>query len=126
MNLIYFGIIVLFGLFLIWSSFMMFFKPEKVKTIIAMAGSTYFINYTELITRVIIGFALIKVISIQEFIYDSIGYFLIITAVILMLLPIKLHNKFSVKAAEKLKPVHLKICAPISLIMGILVIFGIL
>lgn len=115
-----------FGLFLIWSSYMLFFNPEKVKKIIAMAGSTTFINYFELTIRLIVGIAFIFVSTKFDQVYSMIGYFLIISALILMIIPKKLHNGFSTKAAEKLKPIYLKIAAPFSLFGGLLLIYGIL
>lgn len=126
MNGLSFSIVVLFGVFLIWSGFMMFFRPEKVKKIIAAAGSTYFINYTELIIRFFIGLAFINVQSKQEVVYSIFGYFLICSALILMVVPIKLHNGFSVKASTMLKPLFLKIVSPITVMIGLLVIYGII
>ncbi len=120
-------IIVFFGLFIIFSGFLMFFKPEKVREIIAKAGSTYLINYTELGIRLLIGiaFGYTSLYSIYELQFKVIGYFLIISALILMLVPIKKHNQFSRKAAEKLKPVYLKICAPFSILFGCIIIYAI-
>lgn len=126
MNALYFIVLIIFGLFLVWSGFMMFVNPEKVKMIIALAGSTLFINYAELITRLIIGIAFVFVKTKYDFVYTYVGYFLIISALILMLVPIKKHNKFSVYASQKLKPIYLSFFAPISIIMGILIIYGIL
>lgn len=126
MNTLYFIVLIIFGLFLVWSGFMMFVNPEKVKKIIALAGSTLFINYAELITRLIIGIAFVFVKTKYNFVFTYVGYFLIISALILMLVPIKKHNKFSVYASQKLKPIYLSFFALISIIMGILIIYGIL
>jgi uncharacterized membrane protein YfcA len=113
-------IVVLFGVFLIFAGFLMIFKPEKTKEIISKAGSTYLINYTELGIRLFIGIAFVisSKIANYEFQFKIAGYFLIVSALILMCLPIKLHNKFSRKAAEQLKPIHLKIFGPISILFG--------
>ena len=51
MNLVSKYIIICFGLFLIYSGFLMFFNPEKARTVIGKAGSTILINYGELIIR---------------------------------------------------------------------------
>jgi len=120
-------IIILFGLFLVFSGFLMFFKPEKVREIIAKAGSTYLINYTELGIRLLIGiaFGYISLYSIYELQFKIIGYFLIVSALLLMLVPIKMHNQFSRKAAEKLKPIYLKICAPFAIFLGTLLLIAI-
>lgn len=42
-------IVILFGLFLIAAGFLMLVAPEKARAILRKAGSTNFINYTELI-----------------------------------------------------------------------------
>jgi hypothetical protein len=105
----------------------MFLKPEKTKETIAKAGSTYLINYTELGIRLVIGIAFINVslFSIYELYFSIIGYFLIITAILLMLVPIKNHNQFSKKAVESLKTIYLEIAAPFSIFFGILLLFAI-
>jgi uncharacterized membrane protein YfcA len=120
-------LIVLFVLFLVYAGFLMFFKPEKVRTIIGKAGSTYFINYTELGIRLIIGIAFLisSLFSIYELQFKVIGYFLMISALLLMLVPIKTHNNFAKNAAEKLKPIYLKICAPFAILFGFLVLYAI-
>lgn len=121
------GIIILFGLFLVYAGFLMFFKPEKVRGIIGKAGSTYFINYAELGIRLLIGVCF--VITSKEVIYELyfkiFGYFLIGSAIILMCVPIKTHNNFAKNAAKRLKPIYLKICAPFSFFFGCIIIYAI-
>ncbi|WP_339886984.1 hypothetical protein [uncultured Flavobacterium sp.] len=117
-------IVTLFGIFLIFASFLMFFSPEKVRNIIAKAGSTYLINYSELLIRFIVGLAFLNsaIFSTYGSYLELIGEFLMITAVLLMFVPIKLHNKFAKNAADRLKPFYLKLVAPISLFLGIFLI----
>ncbi len=105
----------------------MFFNPEKARTIIGKAGSTILINYGELIVRLLLGISF--VISAEANTYQQyftiFGYFLMISAVILMLTSMKTHHKFSTKAAETLKPIYLRICAPFSIGFGILILLAI-
>lgn len=119
-------IVVFFGLFLIFSSYLLFFKPQNAKTIIGKAGSTYVINYSELGIRLLIGIAFVisSKIAFYEFQFKIIGYFLIGSALILMGVPIKKHNQFSRNAAKKLKPTYLKICAPFALFFGIILVLS--
>lgn len=119
-------IVVFFGVFLLFSSFLLFFYPYKAKEIIGKAGSTYLINYTELGSRLLIGVAFVvsSEIALYELPFKITGYFLIVSALVLMAVPIKKHNQFSRKAADKLKPIYLKICAPFSLIIGILLLLS--
>ncbi len=128
MELISKSIIICFGLFLIYSGFLMFLNPEKARVIIGKAGSTIIINYGELIVRMLIGisFVICAKTNLYEQYFSIFGYFLIISAVILMLTPMKTHHKFSTKAAETLKPLYLRICAPFSIAFGLLILVAIM
>jgi uncharacterized protein YjeT (DUF2065 family) len=121
-------IIICFGLFLIYSGFLMFINPEKARTIIGKAGSTIVINYGELIVRLILGisFVFCAKTNLYEQYFSIFGYFLIISAIILMFTPMKTHHKFSTKAAETLKPIYLRICAPFSIAFGLLLLYAII
>ncbi|WP_445716789.1 hypothetical protein [Flavobacterium sp.] len=122
------SIIICFGVFLIYSGFLMFLNPEKARNIIGKAGSTFVINYGELVTRLVLGlsFVICAKINPYEQYFNIFGYFLIISAVILMLTPMKTHHKFSTKAAETLKPIYLRICAPFSIAFGLLILVAIM
>ncbi|WP_130734632.1 hypothetical protein [Flavobacterium sp. J27] len=119
-------IVILFALFLIFASFLLFFKPYKTKEIISKAGSTYFINYLELSIRLLVGVAFVLSSTLTKYAiqFKIVGYFLIISALILMFVPIKKHNEFSRNAAHKLRPVYLKIGAPFSLIIAIILLIA--
>lgn len=121
-----FGVIILFGVFLIICGLIMFFYPEKAKQIISKAGSTFVINYAELGIRLVVGLAFVFVETKFENLYNYFGYFLIVSALLLMILPIKKHNQFSKNASNFLKPIYLKLFAPISIAFGMLIIKGIL
>ena len=127
MELISKSIVFAFGLFLIYSGFLMLFNPERARAIIGKAGSTIVINYGELIIRLLLGisFVISAKSNAYELYFRVFGYFLIISAVILMLTPIKTHHKFSTKAAETLRPIYLRICAPFSRAFGILILMAI-
>ena len=128
MELVSKGIIICFGVFLIYSGFLMFLNPEKARAIIGKAGSTFVINYGELVTRLVLGicFVICAKMNAYEQYFSIFGYFLIISAVILMLTPMKTHHKFSTKAAERLKPIYLRICAPFSIAFGLLILVAIM
>ena len=119
-------IIFLFGLFLVYAGFLMLFKPEKVRAIIGKAGSTYFINYAELISRLLIGicFVITSKATNWELYFKTFGYFLIVSAILLMCVPIKTHHNFAKNAANKLKPIYLKICTPFSILIGVLIVLA--
>ena len=69
-------IIICFGLFLIYSGFLCF-KPRKVRVIIGKAGSTFAINYGELIIRLLLGISFVitsKTNSYEQY-FTIFGYF---------------------------------------------------
>lgn len=118
-------VLLIFGFFLILSGFLMLFKPFYVKKAISKAGSTYLINYTELGIRLLIGIAFLYsgLLSVYDCYFTIIGYFLIFSALLLMLVPIKSHNSFSRKASDFLTPIYLKILGPFSVFIGTLLIY---
>ena len=126
MKIIAFYIIFIFALFLIFIGVLMFIKPKTVKHIIAKAGSSYLYNFLELIPRLIIGIAFVFVESKFTFFLKYFGYFLILTALLIMLLPIKFHHKFSIKASNFLSPMYLRLASPISILFGAIILYAIL
>ena len=106
----------------------MFFQPEIIRKTIRKAGSTKFINYVELLTRMLPGIAFILYSKYSNYmiIFNVIGYFIILSSIILLLIPRKIHNRFSVQCAEILKPNYFKIISPFSIIIGIILIVSII
>lgn len=51
--------VILFGLFLISVGFLMLFAPTKARNILTKAGSTNFVNYTEITVRMIPAAAMV-------------------------------------------------------------------
>ncbi|EID74659.1 hypothetical protein [Imtechella halotolerans] len=126
MECVAFLLTFLFGIFLVLVGILMYFNPTVVRNLIRKAGSSYGTNFLELGPRLLIGLAIIKVDTDFEVLYNSMGYFLVVSAFVIGLLPLKLHNGFSRKAADFLKPNYLKCLAPISICLGFLVIYGII
>jgi hypothetical protein len=96
-------IVVIFATFLMSCSLLMFFKSRIALTTIAKAGSTKVIHFGELIIRTLIGlsFVLNSHLSHDQILFKIVGYFLIISAIIIMLMPQRLHQAFSQKSARK-------------------------
>jgi len=120
--------LILLGLFFIMVGLLMFFQPEIIRKTIRKAGSTKFINYVELLTRMLPGIAFILYSKYSNYmiIFNVIGYFIILSSIILLLIPRKIHNRFSVQCAEILKPNYFKIISPFSIIIGIILIVSII
>lgn len=118
-------IVILFGLFFIVVSGIMLFQPKTARATLRKAGSTNLINYAEITIRIIPAIGLIFVANISKFplILKTFGWFMLLTSIVLYFVPRKLHHDFSNKAADILKPFYFQLIAPISFIIGILLIY---
>lgn len=119
--------IILFGLFFILVGLTMLFKPQKARQILRKAGSTNFINYAEITLRIIPAAALI--LSADNSKYPNIlkifGWFMLVTSLVLYFVPRQLHHKFSLKAADILKPFYFQLISPFAFIIGIVIIYSV-
>ena len=121
-------IVVLFGVFLICTGFLMLMNPNKARRIISKAGSTILINYTEITIRMIPAIALILYSDYSKFAeaFKVFGWFMLITSLVLYFVPRKMHHNFSLKASKLLSPNLLRIIAPFSLLFGSLIIYAVI
>lgn len=119
-------IVILFGAFFIFVGFLMLFRPKKARMTLQLAGSTNVINYTEITLRFIIALALILYADFSKVPepFRVLGWFMLITSVILYGVPRKLHHQFSLKSAEILKPFCFQLIAPFTFVIGGLIIYN--
>ena len=120
-------ITIFFGLFFICVGFVMLIKPHKVNAVLRKAGSTNFINYAEITIRIIPAIALIISAQHSKFpnILNLFGGFMLLTSFVLYFVPRALHHKFSVKAADILKPFYFQLIAPLAVLIGVLLIYSV-
>lgn len=97
MECVAFLLTFLFGIFLVLVGILMYFNPTVVRNLIRKAGSSYGTNFLELGPRLAYRLAIIKVDTDFEVLYNSMGYFLVVSAFVIGLLPLKLHNGFSIE-----------------------------
>ena len=119
-------IATLFGLFIVLVGFLMLFNPKKSRMVLAKFASTNLINYTEITLRLIVGLALVVVADIckSPVTFKTLGWFMIITAIILYCVPRKLHHRFSQKSADVLKPRYFRLISPFAFLFGGLIIYN--
>ncbi|CAM3952967.1 hypothetical protein FLAN108750_00995 [Flavobacterium antarcticum] len=121
-------IITLFGTFIIFIGFLMLIAPVKARNTLKKAGSTNFINYTEITLRLIPAIALIICSETAKFpvTFKTFGWVMLITSLILYAAPRKLHHHFSMKSAEILKPFYFQLLAPFAFLLGGFLIYSII
>jgi len=117
--------IVIFGIFFICVGFLMLIKPQKARTILRKAGSTNFINYAEITIRMIPAVGLILSAGNSKYpdIFKIVGWFMLFTSFVLYFVPRQLHHKFSMKAADILKPLYFQLISPFAIGIGTLIIY---
>lgn len=122
------GVIIVFGLFLIGAGFIMLFAPEKARAIVRKAGSTNFINYAELIIRMIpaAAFILYAEHSAYPGVLKYLGWFMLVSSLFLCLVPRQLHHRYALKCAEILKPFYFRLISPFSFLFGFAIIYSVL
>jgi uncharacterized membrane protein YfcA len=120
--------IIIFGLFFICVGLLMLINPKKVNKILRKAGSTNFINYAEITIRIIPAVGLILSADNSKYpdIFKIFGWFMLLTSLILYFVPRQLHHKFSIKAADILKPLYFQLISPFALIIGTLIIYSVI
>jgi hypothetical protein len=107
--------------------FLMLFNPNKARAIVRKAGSTNLINYGEISIRMIPAVALIIYADLSKFpeAFKILGWFMLITSLILFFVPKKLHHNFSNRAADKLIPLYFQFFSLFSFIIGIIIIYSV-
>ncbi|WP_396172475.1 hypothetical protein [Flavobacterium sp.] len=117
--------IILFGLFFILVGLLMFFAPEKARTILRKAGSTNFINYTEITLRIFPAVAMIVYADNSKLplLFTVFGGFMLATSIVLYFVPRTWHHNYSLKCADFLKPIYFQMIAPFSVGIGCGIIY---
>jgi uncharacterized membrane protein YfcA len=120
-------VVILFGVFIISIGILMLFLPEKALAILRKAGSNNLINYTEITIRLIPAIALVVYApySRSPQILKLFGWFMIATSLVLYFIPRKYHHAYSMKWAEILKPMHVRLIAPLAFIFGAVLIYSV-
>jgi uncharacterized membrane protein YfcA len=119
--------IIAFGLFFIVVGFIMLFSPQKARQILRKAGSTNFINYAEITIRMIPAVALILSADISKYpsAFKIFGWFMLCTSLVLYFVPRQIHHRFSLKAADVLKPVYFQLISVFAFVIGAAIIYSV-
>lgn len=115
-----------FGAFFICVGLVMLFNPQKARDTLRKAGSTNFINYAEITFRMIPATALILSANISKFpeVFKIFGWFMLCTSFVLYFIPRQVHHRFSLRAADLLKPLYFQLVSPFAIVIGIFIIYS--
>ena len=121
------SLIIVFGIFVICSGLIMLFAPEKARQILRKAGSTNFINYAEITIRMIPATGLILASDFSKYptLFKILGWFMLITSLVLYFGPRRIHHGYSLKCAEIIKPLYFQIISPLAFLFGAALIYAV-
>jgi len=113
-------IVLLFGVFLIGVGLLMLLKPTMARACLRSAASTNLINYLEITLRMIPAAGLILYAPHAKFpeIFQSLGWFMLGTSVVLYFVPRKFHHRYAQRCADLLSPTPIRIVSPLSMLFG--------
>lgn len=119
--------IILSAIWLTIFGILMIKNPQTAAIYIGKFASTNFINYTEIILRCLWGISCILVSEFSKFpeIFYYFGIILVVTSVILFFVPRKYHSKYAVWWAARISPPYMRIAGFVSILFGIMLIYGI-
>lgn len=119
-------ILILFGVFLIAAGLLMLFAPAKARAYIRKAGSNNLINYGEITLRMLPAAALVLYAEHSKFpqAFAWLGWFMLITSLVLFFVPKKMHNRFAVWGADMLSNNYFRLTAPFSMLFGLIIIYA--
>lgn len=121
-------VVILFGLFIISVGLLMILAPEKARATLRKAGSTNFINYAEITIRMIPALGMIYYSDYSKYpeVFTIFGWFMLGTSLILFFVPRKFHHGYSLKSAEILTPVFVRLLSPLAFLFGSAIIYSVL
>jgi len=121
-------IIILFGLFIFFIGILMLVFPQRAREILKKAGSTPFINYTEITLRLFPAVSLVIYSELSSFpvAFKVLGWFMLATSFVLYFVPRAMHHNYSLKSAEILKRIYVRLLSPVSILFGWLLIYGVI
>lgn len=121
-------IIIIFGIYIVCAGFLMLFAPEKARQILRKAGSTNWINYTEITLRMVPAAGLILYADYSRYpdFFKIFGWFMLISALVLYFVPRQMHHNFSLKSADILKPLYFQLISPFAWLFGAALIYSVM
>lgn len=117
--------VLLAGLWLVGLAVVTFVKPEAVKAFFSRFASSAFTHFLEMLARLVVGIAFVIYAPQMKFaiVFAAFGWLLIVTTVVLMFVPWKLHKKFADRSLPMMYQ-WLTVFGVISFLGGAFIVFS--
>jgi hypothetical protein len=114
------------GLWLIGVGALMALLPNTALRVLRLTASTRTINNTEQGLRLIAGIAILLRSPASKLpqVFEIVGWFIVLSSLVLLVLPLKWHSAYAIWWADRLKPAAVRLVAPMSALAGISLIYA--
>lgn len=114
------------GLWMIGVGVFMALMPDNALRVLRLTASTRTINNSEQGLRLIAGLALLLRSPASKLpeVFEIAGWFVILSSLVLLALPLRWHSAYAKWWADRLKPATVQIVAPMSVLAGIGLIYA--
>ena len=114
------------GLWLISAGAFMALQPEKALRVLRLTASTRTINNVEQGLRLLAGLALLLRSPASKLPqpFEVAGWFIILSSLVLLILPLNWHSAYAVWWADHLSSATVRLVAPLSALAGIGLIYA--
>ena len=120
MQIVAIAILLVTSLWLVTVAVLMAARPALCLDLMARMATTHRINLTEQSLRMTFGLALIVRApeSKLPLLFEIGGWFIVVTSILIMILPLRWHRAYAIWWGGKLTPITVRTLSPLSLVMG--------
>lgn len=114
------------GLWLIGVGALMALLPDTALRVLRLTASTRTINNSEQGLRLIAGLAFLLRSPASKLpqVFEIVGWFIILSSLVLLVLPLRWHSAYAIWWADRFKPAAVRLVAPMSALAGIGLIYA--
>ena len=118
------AIVCIFGVFLIGVGGLMIFRPQTAVKALRHMGSTLTIHFSELSLRFLAGAGLYGFAAQSPYVrpFQIVGIFLMVTSLLIMCVPHKLHNAYALWWADRFPPALVRFLGLFPIMIGVWVL----
>lgn len=114
------------GAWLVAVALVMAMRPDACLQLLGRMASSHRINLIEQGLRLAGGLAMLVRASASKvpLAFEAIGWIVVVSSLVLMVLPLRWHAAYAIWWSRKLSPAMVRALAPLSLLMGIALIYA--
>ena len=108
------------GLWMIGVGVFMALMPDNALRVLRLTASTRTVNNAEQGLRLIAGLAFLLRSPVSKLpeVFEIAGWFVILSSLVLLALPLRWHSAYAIWWADHFKPVTVRLVAPMSVLTG--------